>query len=129
MATHHGKEGTIKIGSNTVAEIVSFSLDETANIVSDTAMGDSWESKKAGTNDSSGSITCHWDETDTNGQGAMTVGATVTLNLYPEGADSGDTYASMSALVNSVGISVPMDGVVERSFGFESTGGVTWTTV
>ena len=41
MATHHGKEGTIKIGSNTVAEIVSFSLDETANIVSDTSMGDS----------------------------------------------------------------------------------------
>ena len=129
MATHHGKNGTVKVGANTVAEIKSWSLDESATTVADTAMGDSSESYIVGTTDASGSITCHWDETDTTGQGAMTAGASVTLNLYPEGADSGDTYATMTALINSVGVSVDMGDIVERSFGFQASGGVTWGTV
>jgi hypothetical protein len=71
---------------------------------------------------------CHWDETDTTGQGAMTVGASVTINLYPEGASTGDTYATGTALINSVGVSVDMGSIVSRSFGFQVTGGITWGT-
>jgi hypothetical protein len=59
----------------------------------------------------------------------MTQGASVSLALYPEGADSGDTYYTMTALINSLGISVDMGSIVERSFGFQVTGGVTETTV
>jgi len=129
MANHHGKDGTVKIGANTVAEIKSFSLDQTSDTVEDTAMGDSMKSYKVGQGDASGSITCHFDETDTSGQGAMTNGASVSLALYPEGADSGDTYYTMTALITSVGISVDMGGIVERSFGFQVTAGVTETTV
>ncbi len=129
MATHHGKEGSVKIGSNVLAEIKSFSLDETAETVADTAMGDTAASYLVGLTDGSGSIECHWDETDTNGQVAMTAGASVTLNLYPEGAGAGDTYATMTALITSVGVSVDMGDIVGRSFGFQSTGGITWGTV
>lgn len=129
MATHHGKLGTCKVGANTVAEIKSWSLDESADTVEDTAMGDSSKTYLVGTTDASGTITCHWDETDTTGQGAMTVGASITLNLYPEGADSGDYFATMTALINSVGVSVDMGDVIERSFGFQASGGVTWGTV
>ena len=128
MATHHGKDGTVKVGANTVAEIKSWSLDESADTVEDTAMGDSAKSYIVGTTDASGTLTCHWDETDTSGQGAMTVGASITLNLYPEGANTGDTYATMTALINSVGVSVDMGDIIERSFGFQTTGGVTWGT-
>ena len=129
MANHHGKDGTVKIGSNTVAEIKSFSLDQTSDTVEDTAMGDSMKSYKVGQGDASGTITCHFDETDTSGQGAMTNGASVSLALYPEGADSGDTYYTMTALITSVGMSVSMGDIVERSFGFQVTEGVTETTV
>ena len=129
MANHHGKDGTVKIGANTVAEIKSFSLDQTSDTVEDTAMGDSMKSYKVGQGDASGSITWHFDESDTSGQGAMTNGASVSLALYPEGADSGDTYYTMTALITSVGISVDMGGIVERSFGFQVTAGVTETTV
>ncbi len=129
MANHHGKDGTVKIGSNTVAEIKSFSLDQTSDTVEDTAMGDSMKSYKVGQGDASGTITCHFDETDTSGQGAMTNGASVSLALYPEGADSGDTYYTMTALITSVGMSVSMGDIVERSFGFQVTAGVTETTV
>jgi hypothetical protein len=128
MATHHGKDGTVKVGANTVAEIMSWSLDESADTVEDTAMGDSAKSYIVGTTDASGSMECHWDETDTTGQGALTVGSSVTINLYPEGADTGDTYATGTALINSVGVSVDMGSIVSRSFGFQVTGGITWGT-
>lgn len=129
MATHHGKLGTCKVGANTVAEIKSWSLDESADTVEDTAMGDSSKTYIVGTTDASGSVTCHWDETDTTGQGAMTVGASVTLNLYPEGADSGDYFATMTALITGVGVSVDMGDIIERSISFQASGGVTWGTV
>lgn len=48
MATHLGSEGTVKIGSNAVAEIVEWSLDESANIIGDSAQSDAWETNKAG---------------------------------------------------------------------------------
>lgn len=128
MATHHGKDGTCKVGANTVAEIKNWSLDESADTVEDSAMGDSAKTYIVGMTDASGTITCHWDETDTTGQEAMTIGSSVTLNLYPEGADTGDTYATMTALINSVGVSVDMGDIIERSFGFQVTGGVTWGT-
>ena len=41
MATHKGSEGTVKVGSNAVAEIRSYSLEETADTLEDTSMGDS----------------------------------------------------------------------------------------
>jgi hypothetical protein len=129
MATHHGKIGTCKVGANTVAEIKSWSLDESADTVEDTAMGDTSKTYIVGTTDASGSVTCHWDETDTTGQGAMTVGASVTLNLYPEGADSGDYFATMTALITGVGVSVDMGDIIERSISFQASGGVTWGTV
>lgn len=129
MATHHGKLGTCKVGANTVAEIKSWSLDESADTVEDTAMGDSSKTYIVGTTDASGSVTCHWDETDTTGQGAMTVGASVTLNLYPEGADTGDYFATMTALITGVGVSVDMGDIIERSISFQASGGVTWGTV
>ena len=55
--------------------------------------------------------------------------ATVTLNLYPEGATSGDTYYTGSAIITSVGVSQTHDGIVERSIGFQVTGAVTIGTV
>ena len=36
MAVHKGSEGTVKVGSNTVAEITGFSFDETADTIETT---------------------------------------------------------------------------------------------
>lgn len=41
MAVHAGSEGTIKIGSSTLGEIKSFSINETADTIEKTKMGDS----------------------------------------------------------------------------------------
>jgi hypothetical protein len=129
MATHAGSEGVVKIGSNTVAEVRNWSLSESAETIEDTAMGASARTFKSGLTSANGSLTCYWDETDTSGQGAMTIGAEVTLNLYPEGATSGDTYATLTAIVTSAEVSGSFDGMVEASFGFDANGAVTWGTV
>jgi hypothetical protein len=129
MANHKGSEGVVKVGANTVAEVRDWSLSETADTIEDTTMGDSARTRKPGLTSASGSITAYWDESDTTGQGAMTVGAEVTLNLYPEGATSGDTYATLSAIITEAGVSASFDGMVEATFSFEANGAVTWGTV
>jgi len=129
MANHTGSEGVVKVGANTVAEVRDWSLSETADTIEDTSMGDSARTRKPGLTSASGSISAFWDEADTTGQGAMTVGAEVTLNLYPEGATSGDTYASLSAIITEAGVSATFDGMVESTFSFEANGAVTWDEV
>ena len=129
MANHTGSEGVVKVGANTVAEVRDWSLSETADTIEDTSMGDSARTRKPGLTSASGSISAFWDEADTTGQGAMTVGAEVTLNLYPEGVTSGDTYASLSAIITEAGVSATFDGMVEATFSFEANGAVTWDEV
>jgi len=129
MAVHKGSEGTVKVGANTILEIVDWSLSESADVIDTTSMGDTARTFVPSLTSATGSIACRWDEADTTGQGAMTVGAEVTLNVYPEGADSGDTYATFSAIITEEGKSASFDGLVEASFSFQVNGAVTWGTV
>ena len=129
MATHKGSEGLVKVRSNTVAEVTGFSVDETADTIEDTELSDSARTYVTDYTSSSGSVDCMWDETDTTGQGAMTIGSSVTLNLYPEGADSGDTYYTVTALITGITRANAMGSMVTASFSFQGTGAVTSTTV
>ncbi len=129
MATHAGSEGTVKVGSNAIAEIRSFSLEETADTLEDTTMGDTARTYKSSLTTFTGSVDVFWDETDTTGQGALTIGASVTLNVYPEGDASGDTYYTGTALVTGVTRSSSFDGLVEASITVQGSGALTATTV
>ena len=128
MATHKGSEGTVKVGSNAVAEIKSYSIEESADTLEDTSMGDSARTYKPSLSNFSGSLDVFWDETDTNGQGALSIGSEVTLNFYPEG-DTGDTYYSGSAIVTGVSRSASFDGLVEASISVQGNGALTTTVV
>ena len=129
MATHAGSEGTVKVGSDAIAEIRSFSIEETADTLEDTSMGDGARTYKPSLTSFSGSIDVFWDETDTAGQGALTIGAEVTLNLYPEGDTAGDTYLSGAAIVTGRSVSSSFDGLVEMSISVQGNGALTQTTV
>ena len=129
MATHVGTSGVVKVGANSVAEVTGFTIDETNDTVEDTSLTDTAKSYKALRKDATGTIECHWDETDTNGQTALAVGSEVTLNLYPEGADSGDTYYTGTAIVTGVSQNVSLDGVISRTINVQFSGGVSTTTV
>lgn len=129
MATHAGSEGTVRVGANAVAEIRSYSIEETADTLEDTSMGDAARTYLPSLTTFTGSLDVLWDETNTTGQGALTIGATVTLNLYPEGNTSGDTYYTGSAIVTGRTISASYDGLVEMSISVQGTGALTQTTV
>jgi len=129
MANHKGSEGVAKVGTSTIAEVKDWSISESGETIDDTTLGDTARTKKAGLTTASGSLTAFWDETDTSGQGALTVNAEVTLKLYPEGATSGDTFATLSAIITEKGVSTTLDGMVETSVSFEANGAVTWGTV
>lgn len=129
MANHKGSEGTVKVGANAVAEIKDFSITENADTIEDTTMGDSARTYKPSLTNFSGSLNVLWDESDSDGQGALTVGSEVTLNFYPEGATTGDTYMTGSAIVTSVAVSSSFDGMVTASITVQGNGALTTTTV
>lgn len=129
MATHTGVDGLIKVGANTVAEMRDWSFTETAAVTDDTNQNDTWATHLPGLKSWSGSANAAWDETDTTGQGALLVGASVSLVFHPEGATTGDVIASGTATVTSVGVSVPNNaGLVTRSFSFTGNGALTHGT-
>ena len=77
--SHSGKDGLVKVGSNTVAEVRSWSLEHSADVIEKSVMGDSYRSYHAGMQSATASIECYWDETDTNGQVALAPASEVTL--------------------------------------------------
>ena len=127
MATHTGSEGTIKVGSDTVGELRSFSLESTAETIEDTSMGDTSRTYKVGLKSFTGTASVFFDETDT-AQTALVAGAEITLNVYPEGATTGDKYYSGSAIVTGSTINSSFDGMVEGEISFQGTGALTLST-
>lgn len=128
MATHTGSEGTVKVGANAIAEIRSYSVEETADTVEDTSMGDAYRTHKTTLKAWSGTVDVFWDETDTNGQVALTVGSEVTANFYPEGATTGDKYLTGTAIVTGKTVSASFDGMVESTITLQGTGALTTGT-
>ena len=126
MGVHVGRDGVVKIGSNNVAEVRSFSLEETADTVDDTVMTDAFRTFKTTVKSFSGSADVYWDETDT-AQQAMTIGSEVTLAVYPEGESGSPTYYSGTALVTGITRSASFDGMVEASITFQGSGALTET--
>lgn len=129
MATHKGSEGVVKVGANTVSEIRSWTIAESADTLEDTSMGDTARTFKSSLTTFTGSMDVFWDETDATGQGALTIGAEVTFNVYPEGDTSGDTYYTGTAIVTEVSRTAAFDGLVEASISLQGTGALSESTV
>jgi hypothetical protein len=129
MATHKGSEGTVKSGASTIAEIRSYTITETADVLEDTSMGDSSRTYLSSLKTFTGSIDCFWDETDTSGQLSLDPGSSVTINIYPEGSGTGDTYYTGSVIITEKSVTASYDGMVEASFSFQGTGALSETTV
>ena len=131
MATHTGSEGTVKVGANAIAEIRSYSVEETSDTAEDTSMGDSYRTFKTTLKAWTGSVDVFWDEADTLGQLALVVGTTVTANFFPEGASAGasEKYYSGDAIVTGKTVTGSFDGMVESTITLQGTGALTLTTL
>ena len=129
MATNIGKDGAVYSGANAVAEIKDWSLETTSEVADDTVMGDSWMTHTPTQKSWTASFTAFWDPTDTNGQQTLVEGASITLNLYPTGNNSGDYEWTGTATITSVSKSASFDGFVEASFSAQGNGALVEGTV
>jgi hypothetical protein len=129
MANITGNAGKVEIGANTVAEVLSFSLTEGVNVIDDTVIADAADTHQVGTTNWSGSVSCFWDDSDTNGQEAMTIGASVTIHLVPEGAGTGNIDFNGTASITSIERAVANNAIVTANFSFQGSGALTRTVL
>lgn len=129
MATFSGNAGIVKTGANQIAEVLEFNVSESANTIDDTVLEDTSMTHKTGLLSWSGSISCYWDDTDTTGQVSLTIGASVTLNLLPEGDALGAAEYSGTATIVGIERAVSNDNIVTQSFTFTGNGALTIGTV
>ena len=128
MATFKGNDGSVLIGTDVMAEVISFSIDETADTIEDTVMGDTAKTYVASFKDFTGTVETYFDDTDT-AQTNCRAGDSFTLNLQMEGNTSGDHKLTGSAIVTSFSLGVTSDGINTATYSFQGTGGLTETTV
>ena len=129
MPNHHGTEGLVKVGTNTVGEVTGFNFTLTAEYAEDTTLADTAKTYNvAAITAWSGSVSGFWDETDTTGQVAFVTGANVALKLYPEGNTTGDVYYYGDVLVTEITRTVARGAVTEISFNFVGNGVLTTGT-
>ena len=124
MATFKGSDGVVKAGGNAIAEIRSFSVEQTADTIEDTKMGDTARTYKSSLTTFTASIDALFDDTDT-AQTAMTIGAELAFIFNPEGSSTGDYQLSGTGIVTGISQTQSFDGLVERSFTVQGTGALT----
>ena len=129
MTEQTGRDGAVLIGANPIAAINDFNLTEGTSPVQLNKMGQTHEEWLPGLNSWSGDLNCYWDADDTLGQGALTVGAEVTIAFYPFGNTAGKKYKSGTALVETIGDAVPADGMVTKAITFKGSGPLVEGTV
>ena len=134
MTTSIGKDGVVKIAVSggsvaAVAELRNFTMNQSADTIEDSVMGDTVRSFKQGLQTTTVSLDVYWDETDTTGQQVIDPRAEVDFQVYPTGTAAGETYYTGSGIVTSRSISAAFDGMVEASFEVQVSGAVTEATV
>jgi hypothetical protein len=129
MAVHTGSAGLIKIGANTVAEVTAFTMETTADVIESTELSDTSKTYEVSRKSGTVTIEAAWDETDSNGQIVLQEATGVTLLLYPEGADSGDYFYTVPAIVTGNSVSVTMDDLIRLSISCQINGAISRGTV
>lgn len=129
MAVHAGQEGTAKVGANTISELRAWQFTETAETSDTSTLGTTARTHIKTVTTWEGSFTTNWDETDATGQGAMSIGASLTLNMYPEGSAGSSTFYTGTATITGIDRNADNDSVVNATYSFQGDGALTESTV
>ncbi len=129
MTTQTGNSGVLSFGGSDVTELKSWSLEESAEQIDDTAMGDTNRTSKSGLPTANGTIEVHYDEADAV-QESMDAGAAGALVLYPKGNTTGLPRITLTVQITGRSTSGAIDEILPQSFNYAiSTGAVVRDTV
>jgi predicted secreted protein len=126
MSTVLGKAGFLRVSTLTVLELRGYTLNHTSDTVEDTVIGDNYKTRKATLLDWRISGDLYLNASD-GGQNALTIGSTVTVDLYPAGVTAGLRRFVGQAIVTSFDPQARHDGMVEVPFTAEGTGALSVT--
>lgn len=122
----HGKNGVVKLGatggSAKVLQLKGWSYDEKIDTPEITVAEDTAKAFTTGSPEWTGSIDVLFDGSDATGQGAMTIGASVTVNFYDETPTTGVAYRAGTAIIDGVSKTLAIDGIITQKFSIKGNG-------
>ena len=141
MALITGNDGSLVVGSTTVAALRNFSIEQTADTIETTTMGKNVRTYLKGMASWSGSADIYFDDADVTsststffpsvGVGITSTGQVgdvpVTLKAYINDGASNDLGFTGTVVVTGFTVNSAMDGVVEASISFQGSGPVNFT--
>ena len=124
MAVLKGKDGSISAGLNNLANITSFTINEEADTLDTTAMGNAGYKTFVGSLKSwSVTVEAVFDDTDS----AVVVGSAITLTVVVDDGSSNQVQYSGSCIVTSRSVEVAVADLVGVTFEVTGTGALTET--
>lgn len=126
MAVVTGNSGVVKFCevSGTLAiigEVRSFSIEETADTIETTSMGDDFRKYEKSFTTGTVSVEALWDnDSAASNQNLFDVGVSLEFDIYPTGETTGESYSG-TGIVTSKSITTSYDGLVEASYQLQIT--------
>lgn len=127
MATYTGENGTVKIGTDSagevaIAEVRSWTVEHTKDVIEDTVMGDAARTYKSGLHQFSGSMEVVYDDGHTAASDAFRPDAdgALYIEFYPN-TTSGEKFTGQ-VIVTSVSRTASYDDLVSATVNFQGTG-------
>jgi predicted secreted protein len=132
MATFTGENGQVKAGADgaevAIAEVRSWTVEHTKDVVEDTVMGDAARTYKAGLHSFTGTMEVVYDSGhDALGSFDPSDDTALSVEFYPN-TTTGNKFVG-SVLVTSVSRSASFDDMVTASVSFQGTGALATEAV
>lgn len=137
MAILTGNNGVVKIDNaagtpTAIAAVRNFSVEQTADTIESTVMGNDVRVFKRGLSQWSGSADIYFDSADISAVAALSVagsgstvgGAPITVELYLDGTSN---KFSGEAIITGYTVNSSMDGMVEASISIQGSGACSFT--
>jgi len=131
MATYTGENGKVEItaedsaGTVTVAEVRSWTVEHTKDVIEDTVMGDAARTYKSGLHQFSGSMEVVYDDGHTAATNAFDPAqdGDLSVEFYPN-SSTGEKFTG-SVIVTSVSRTASFDDLITATVNFQGTGALT----
>lgn len=127
MAFLKGKDGVVKFGTDSLAHIQNWNVDEQGDTVEGWGMGDTAATSFSTIQRWSGSLECYIDPTETTA--TLAIDDEVALTLLPGGEVAGLPSWTGNAAITSIASSGAKDGIPIMTISFANKGPLTKGTV
>jgi len=127
MATYTGENGTVKLGTDSagetaIAQVRSWTVEHTKDVIEDTVMGDAARTYKSGLHQFTGSMEVVYDDGHTAASDAFNpnVDSDLFIEFYPS-TSAGEKFTG-KVIVTSVSRSATFDDLITATVNFQGTG-------